>query len=107
MACFFDPFKPNGANVAIRAVNPNFLKTKMDGLLLFNLPVARVLERCGDEAAKQGMGGHGPGFEFRMELASQKPGVIANLYDFHQFPRRSHAGDVESGFRSAATCRHC
>jgi hypothetical protein len=77
MACFFDPFKPNGANVAIRAVNPNFLKTKMDGLLLFNLPVARVLEGCGDEAAKQGMGGHGPGFELRVELASQIPGVIS------------------------------
>jgi hypothetical protein len=36
---------------------------------LFNLPVAGVIQGRGDEAAKQGMGGHGLGFEFRMELA--------------------------------------
>ena len=44
-----------------------------------------------DEVPEQGMGLHGPGLEFGMELAAQEPGMILKLHDFHQGVVGRHA----------------
>ena len=44
---------------------------------------------------------HRPGFEFRMELTSQKPGMTADFDDLHQFSVRRSSADDHSGFLQA------
>ena len=42
------------------------------------------------------MGVRRPGFEFRMELAAQKPGMVLDFHDFHQPAVGGGAGDLQT-----------
>ena len=45
---------------------------------------------------EEGMGDLGAGFELRMELAPQKPGVIGDFDDLYQLPVGRGAGDAQA-----------
>ena len=58
---------------------------------MVNLSLQHILplQACFYECLEQGMRVHGAGFEFRMKLASKKPGVGRDFHNFHQIGIRA------------------
>src|SRR3989442_15467055 len=55
-----------------------------------------VLPGCADERRKKRMGGQRLGLELRMELATQKPGVVGRFDDLDVDAVRRAAGDAQA-----------
>ena len=55
---------------------------------------AAMLNARRDKRRKQRMWRHGFGFEFRMELAAEKPRMVRRFHDFHVGSVRSLAGNL-------------
>src|SRR5438309_3776543 len=63
---------------------------------LFRSRAMAVLPGCADERRKKRMGGQRLGLELRMELATQKPGVVGRFDDLDVDAVRSAAGDAQA-----------
>jgi len=59
--------------------------------------VAFVVERGSDEGGKERMRLEGLGFEFRMELAAEEPGMVGGLDNFDVVFVGGAAGDAQAG----------
>ena len=66
-----------------------------------NFPETGIIESGFDKIPEKRMRIHWTGFEFRMKLTSQKPGMLLQLNDFDQIAMRGDTADLETFFLQA------
>ena len=65
----------------------------------YALALMAILDASANERGEQRMWCERLGFKFGMELASEEPGMVGSLDDFHVHAVGRASGDTESGAR--------
>jgi len=75
------------------AIKGDQIYQKWNILFAFSVGISILLMKgCLDKIFKQRMGIHGAGFEFRMELTPEKPGMLFIFYNFNEIFFRGKTG---------------